>query len=80
MLENTITRKDRRLIILEGISQDLNHSEISHQIGTNRWVIRSDIKNMKKNGDPGLKQAEESQTRVREKKTLLLKKAKYMHY
>ena len=29
MLENTIARNKRRLIILKGISQDLEHSEIS---------------------------------------------------
>jgi hypothetical protein len=76
MLENTNTRKNRRSTILEGISQDLKHSEISEQLGTNRWVIRSDIRNMKNNGDIGFKQAEEAQALIREKKVLLLKKEK----
>jgi hemerythrin len=74
MLENTNTRKKRRSTILEGISHDLKHSEISKQLGTNRWVIMSDIRNMKKNGDVGLKQAEEAQAEIREKKVTLLKK------
>jgi len=74
MLENTNTRKKRRSTILEGISQDLKRSDISKQLGTNRWVIMSDIRNMKKNGDVGLKQAEEAQTEIREKKVTLLKK------
>jgi hemerythrin len=34
----------------------------------------SDIRNMKKNGDVGLKQAEEAQAEIREKKVTLLKK------
>jgi hypothetical protein len=71
MLENIITREERRQIILKGISQDLKHSEISAQLGANRWGIRSDIKLMQRNGDFGFKQAEEAQVKVREKKVLL---------
>jgi len=76
MLENTIARKKRRLIILEGISQDLKHSEISAQLGANRWLIMSDIKFMQNNGDLGLERAEKAQVQVREKKVLLLTKEK----
>ncbi|MBL7169262.1 hypothetical protein ISS40_11370 [Candidatus Bathyarchaeota archaeon] len=72
MLENTSARNMRRLIILEGISQDLGHSEISAQLGANRWVVRSDIKYMQRNDDPGLILAEEDQAQIREKKVLLL--------
>ena len=74
MLGNTSAREKRRLIILEGISQDLKHSEISAQLGTNRWVIMSDIKYMQNNGDLGLKQAEKVQAQIHEKKVLLLSK------
>jgi hypothetical protein len=76
MLENTIARKRRRLIILRGISQDLKHSEISAQLGANRVVIMSDIKFMRRNDDLGLKQAEKAQVQVREKKVLLFTKEK----
>jgi len=76
MLENTIARKERCLIILEGISQDLKHSEILAQLGANRWVMMSDIRFMRRNGDPGLKQAEKAQVQVREKKVLLLTREK----
>jgi hypothetical protein len=76
MLENTIVRKKRRLIILRGISQDLKHSEISAQLGANRVVIMSDIKFMRRNDDLGLKQAEKAQVQVREKKVLLFTKEK----
>jgi len=76
MLENTIAREKRRLIILEGISQDLKPSEISAQFGANRWVIMGDIKFMRRNGDLGLKQAEEAQVQVREKKVLLFTREK----
>ena len=73
MLENTVAREKRRHIILKGISQDLKHSVISDQLGANRWVIGSDIKFMRRNGDLGLKQAEKAQAQVREKKVLLIK-------
>ena len=79
MLENNGTRKNRRQTILKGISQDLNHSEISAQLGSNRWVVLSDIKYMRRNGDHGLKQAEEVQVQVREKKAVLFEKNK-KHY
>ena len=74
MLENISARKKRRLIILEGLSQDLKNSEISAQLGTNRWVIMSDIKYMQRSGDLGFKRAEKAQAQVREKKVLLLSK------
>jgi hypothetical protein len=74
MLRNTSAREKRRHIILEGISQDLKHSEISAQLGTNRWVIMSDIKYMQNNGDLGLKHAEKVQAQIHEKKVLLLSK------
>ena len=72
MLENTSARNKRRLIILEGISQDLGHSEISAQLGANRWVVRSDIKYMQRNDDLGLILAKKDQAQIREKKALLL--------
>jgi hypothetical protein len=76
MLENTIERKKRRLIILKGMSKDLKLSEISAQLGANQWVIKRDIKFMRRNGDLGLEQAEKTQAEVREKKVLLLTKEK----
>ena len=72
MSENNSARNKRRLIILEGISQDLGHSEISAQLGANQWVVRSDIKYMQRNDDPGLILAKEDQAQIREKKALLL--------
>jgi len=71
-LDNTVERKGRRPIILKGISQDLKLSEISDQLGENQWVIKRDIKFMRYNGDLGLKQAEESQARIRKQKVKLL--------
>ena len=76
MLENTVEREKRRLVILEGISQDLKPSEISAQLGVNRWGMKSDIKFMRRNGDLGLIQAEKAQVLVREKKALLISKEK----
>ena len=71
-LENTVERKERRLSILKGISQDLKPSEISDQIGAHRWVIKRDIKFMRYNGDLGLRKAERAQVQAHKKKVLLL--------
>jgi len=72
MLENNNARNKRRLIILEGISQDLGHSEISALLGATRWVVRSDIKYIQRNDDPGLILEKEDRAQIREKKALLL--------
>jgi len=74
MLENSIARNGRRLIILKGISQDLKYSEISAQLGAYRGVMMSDMRFMRRNGDLGLIQAEKDQVEVREEKALLFTK------
>ena len=76
MLKNISARNTRRLIILEGISQDLKHSEISAQLGASRWLLNSDIKYMQRNDDPGLRLAKDEQALIREKKVLLLMEEK----
>ena len=58
-------RQERRLIILEGISQGLKHSEIATQLGVNRWDILNDLKLMRNNGDPELKESQEAQEQIR---------------
>ena len=74
MLENIITRKKRRQIILEGISQDLKHSEILTQLRVTRAILMGDIRYMRINGDLGLIQAEKTQELVHDKKVLLISK------
>jgi IS30 family transposase len=68
MLNFIRERQERRLIILEGTSQGLKHSEIATQLGVNRWVIINDLKFMRNNGDPELKEAQEAQEQIRENK------------
>jgi len=63
-------REKRRPTVLKGISQDLKDSEIATKLGVNRWVIKSDIRFMKNNGDPELKHAQKAQELVQEKKRL----------
>jgi hypothetical protein len=70
-LDSTVERKERRLSILKGISQDLKLSEISAQLGALRWVIKRDIKFMRYNGDFGLRKAEKAGAQVRKQKVLL---------
>ena len=65
-------RQERRPIILEGIRQDLKHSEIAIRLGVNRWVIMNDLRYMRYNGDLGLKRAQKAQDQIRAKKQLAL--------
>ena len=58
-------RQERRLIILEGISQGLKQSEIATQLGVNRWVILNDLRFMRNNGDPELNEAQKAQEQLR---------------
>ena len=58
-------RQERRPIILEGTSQGLKHSEIATQLGVNRRVILNDLRFMRNNGDPELKEAQEVQEQIR---------------
>ena len=57
MLNNVRGPEERRLIILEGIDHDLNDLEIAAQMGINRWIVMRDLRSMKFNKDPELKQA-----------------------
>ena len=65
MLNVIRERQERRPIILEGTSQGLKHSEIAAQLGVNRRVILNDLRFMRKNGDPELKEAHKAQEQIR---------------
>ena len=65
MLNLIHERQERRLIILEGISQGLKHSEIATQLRVNRGVILNDLRFMRNNGDPELKEAQKAQEQIR---------------
>jgi hypothetical protein len=68
-------RQERRPIILEGISQGLKHSEIATQLGVDRWLIKDDLKFMRKNGDPELKEARKAQEQFRVNKPSVASKS-----
>ena len=56
MLNVSEGKESRRFTILEGISKNLSNSEIAAQLGVNRWIINRDIRGMKYNRDPKLRQ------------------------
>jgi hypothetical protein len=62
MLNNDRGQEERRLLILEGIDHDLNNLEIATRMGISRWVVMRDLRSMKFNRDPELKQAYIDQT------------------
>jgi len=65
MLNYSQERLNRRQTILEGISQDLTHSEIAAKLGVNRWVVMNDIRFMQRYEDPEYRRAQEVQEEVR---------------
>ena len=76
MLKNAVERLKRRLVILNGLSQDLKQSEIATKLGVNRWVIMNDVRHMQYHGDPELKEAMEAQKQIQEKKSLASEREK----
>jgi hypothetical protein len=66
--DSTQVREERRPIIIKGIRRDLNYSEIAAQARVNRWVIMSDLRYMKHNRDPELKQAQMIRDKIRAEK------------
>jgi len=63
----------RRLTILKGISQDLKYSEIAAQLGINRWTLLNDVRLMRRNRGPGLRDAENARDAIRTEKSMRLK-------
>jgi len=61
MLNDNHEPEERRLMILEGIDNDLNTLEIAVKLGVNKWLVMKDLRTMKYNKDPELKQAYKDQ-------------------
>jgi IS30 family transposase len=59
----------RRLNILDGINGGFAYSKIADKLGVHLWVVMSDLKRMRHNRDPELKQAfRKAQAQVQAKK------------
>ncbi len=57
MTNDAISPEARRLLILKGIGQDHSSIEIAAEMGVTKWIVLSDLRAMKYNKDPELKQA-----------------------
>ena len=57
MLKNVSSSEERRLVILEGIGQDLTSLEIAAKMGVKLGRIKSDLRAMRYSRDSELKQA-----------------------
>ncbi|MBN2334921.1 hypothetical protein JXL21_05135 [Candidatus Bathyarchaeota archaeon] len=57
MTINIQEQETRRLDILDGINGGYANSEIAVKLGVPLWVVRRDLKRMRHNRDPELKQA-----------------------
>jgi hypothetical protein len=49
--------EERRLMILRGIGKDLTSLQIAEEMGIRKWVVIRDLRTMRFNRDPELKQA-----------------------
>jgi hypothetical protein len=54
---NNASTEERRLLILKGINQDHTSIEIAAEMGVAKWIVLNDLRAMKYNKDPELKQA-----------------------
>jgi len=69
MSSNIQEQETRRLHILEGINEGFAYSKIAAKLGVHTWVVMRDLKRMRHNRDPELKQAiRKGQERVQVKK------------
>jgi hypothetical protein len=57
MTNDNIPQEERRLLILKGIGQDRTSVEIAAEMGVRIWMVLNDLRTMKYNKDPELKQA-----------------------
>jgi len=57
MMNNAASPEERRLMILNGINQDHSSTEIAAEMGVRKWIVLNDLRAMKYNRDPELKQA-----------------------
>ncbi|MBN1683568.1 hypothetical protein JW865_08470 [Candidatus Bathyarchaeota archaeon] len=72
MINEISSPEERRMMILEGIDQDLTPLEIAEKMGVDRWRVLKDIKYMKYNRDSELKQAYiDRESRLLKKKQLI---------
>jgi hypothetical protein len=79
MLNNVISPEERRLVILEGIGQDLTNVEIAAKMGVKIGRIKSDLRAMKYHKDSELKQAyTDKKIRAIASKQAIVKKFKSM--
>jgi len=69
MTINIQEQETRRLDILKGITGGFANSKIAEKLGVPLWVVRRDLKRMRYNRDPELKQAyREAEEQVQAKK------------
>jgi hypothetical protein len=62
-------REQRRDAVLDGISQNLNYSELAESLGVRRGDIIGDVKAMRRHSDPDLLEAQRmAQTKVNDEK------------
>ena len=71
----------RRQALLEGISQNLNYTDIAAQLGVRRGDLLSDVKAMRRSNDPDLRDAQRNgQAKVDQEKQSASKRREERFY
>jgi spore germination protein YaaH len=82
MINNIHSPEERRLLILKGINQDHSNIKIAAEMGVGKWTILSDLRAMKYNKDPELKQAyldQEIRANASKQSKINLRDARFRH-
>ena len=57
MISNVQEQEERRVSIIDGINRGMPFSEIAAELGVHLWVVKGDIRRMRHDRDPELKEA-----------------------
>ena len=82
MINNVTSPEERRLMILRGINQDHTSIEIAAEMGVMKWIVLHDLRTMKYNKDPELKQAyldQETRVNASKQSKINLRDVKFHH-
>lgn len=82
MINESISSDERRLVILRGIINDDTPIEIANEMGVRKWIVMNDLRVMRHNRDPELKQAyteKERRTNANKQRQVNIKDERFQH-
>ncbi len=82
MMKDDISADERRMVILRGIRNDDTPIEIATEMGVRKWIVLNDLRVMRYNKDPELKQAyteKEKRTNANKQRQVNIKDERFQH-